>query len=81
LNKAWRSFGGDSFPEKSSKIIRQNSIPETNNKGAKVTRPVRLIFLTVNEDADFARAALDAGGLGYVVKAPLASDPLPAIRA
>ena len=41
---------------------------------------MRLIFLTVNEDADFARAALDAGGLGYVVKAPLASDLLPAIR-
>ena len=32
-------------------------------------RPARLVFLTVHEDADFARAALDAGGLGYVVKA------------
>jgi len=42
---------------------------------------VRLIFLTVNEDADFARTAVDAGGLGYVVKARLASDLLPAIRA
>jgi DNA-binding NarL/FixJ family response regulator len=41
----------------------------------------RLVFLTVQEDADFARAALDAGGLGYVVKARLASDLLPAIRA
>ena len=37
-------------------------------------RPARLVFLTVHEDADFARAALDAGGLGYVVKARLASD-------
>ena len=44
-------------------------------------RPARLVFLTVHEDADFARAALDAGGLGYVVKARLASDLLPAIRA
>ena len=44
-------------------------------------RSVRLVFLTVHEDADFARAALDAGGLGYVVKARLASDLLPAIRA
>jgi DNA-binding NarL/FixJ family response regulator len=44
-------------------------------------RPARLVFLTVYEDADFARAALDAGGLGYVVKARLASDLLPAIRA
>ena len=42
---------------------------------------VRLIFLTVHEDADYARAAVDAGGLGYVVKARLASDLLPAIRA
>ena len=44
-------------------------------------RPARLVFLTVHEDADFAQAALDAGGLGYVVKARLASDLLPAIRA
>ena len=44
-------------------------------------QPARLVFLTVHEDADFARAALDAGGLGYVVKARLASDLLPAIRA
>jgi hypothetical protein len=29
-------------------------------------RPARLVFLTVQEDADFARAALDEGGLGYV---------------
>jgi DNA-binding NarL/FixJ family response regulator len=42
---------------------------------------VRLVFLTVHEDTDFAQAALDAGGLGYVVKARLASDLLPAIRA
>jgi DNA-binding NarL/FixJ family response regulator len=44
-------------------------------------RPARLVFLTVREDVDFAQAALDAGGLGYVVKARLASDLLPAIRA
>ena len=44
-------------------------------------RPARLVFLTIHEDADYARAALDAGGLGYVVKARLASDLLPAIRA
>ena len=44
-------------------------------------RPARLVFLTLHEDADFAQAALDAGGLGYVVKARLASDLLPAIRA
>ena len=43
--------------------------------------PARLVFLTVHEDSDYARAALDAGGLGYVVKSRLASDLLPAIRA
>jgi DNA-binding NarL/FixJ family response regulator len=41
----------------------------------------RLVFLTVHEDADFAQAALDAGGLAYVVKGRIASDLLPAIRA
>ncbi|MGA7392092.1 MAG: response regulator transcription factor [Terrimicrobiaceae bacterium] len=44
-------------------------------------RPARLVFLTVHEDADYARAAFDAGGLGYVVKPRLASDLLPALRA
>jgi DNA-binding NarL/FixJ family response regulator len=34
-------------------------------------RPARLVFLTAHEDADFAQAAIDAGGLGYVVKARL----------
>jgi DNA-binding NarL/FixJ family response regulator len=43
-------------------------------------RPARLVFLTIHEDADYARAALDAGGFGYVVKARLATDLLPAIR-
>jgi DNA-binding NarL/FixJ family response regulator len=38
--------------------------------------PARLAFLTVREDADFALAAFDAGGLGFVVKARLASDLL-----
>ena len=41
--------------------------------------PARLVFLTVHEDADYPRAALDAGGLGYVVRTRLASDLLPAI--
>jgi DNA-binding NarL/FixJ family response regulator len=44
-------------------------------------QPARLVFLTIHEDADYARAALDAGGIGYVVKTRLASDLLPAIRA
>ncbi len=43
----------------------------------RLHQPARLVFLTVHEDADYARAALDAGGLGYVVKTRLASDLLP----
>ena len=50
------------------------------NSGARSVLPASS-FLTVYEDADYARVALDAGGLGYVVKTRLASDLLPAIRA
>ncbi len=42
---------------------------------------IKLVFLTVHEDADFARAAYATGALGYVVKSRLASDLLPAVRA
>ncbi|HVM51006.1 MAG TPA: response regulator transcription factor [Candidatus Acidoferrum sp.] len=34
----------------------------------------KLVFLTVYEDADFAREAMAVGGEGYVVKSRLASD-------
>ncbi len=39
----------------------------------------KLIFLTVWEDADFAREAMDLGADAYVVKSRLASDLIPAI--
>jgi DNA-binding NarL/FixJ family response regulator len=39
----------------------------------------RLIFLTVWEDADFAREAMSLGADAYVVKSRLASDLIPAI--
>jgi len=39
----------------------------------------KLVFLTVWEDADFAREALALGADGYVVKSRLASDLIPAI--
>jgi hypothetical protein len=45
------------------------------------THQVVTVRLPTTEDADVAQAALDVGGLGYVVKARLASDLLPAIRA
>ena len=41
---------------------------------------VRIIFLTVHEDPDFASEALATGALGYVVKPHLATDLLVAIN-
>jgi DNA-binding NarL/FixJ family response regulator len=40
----------------------------------------KLVFLTVHEDPDYVRAALEAGGVAYVAKARLATDLLPAIH-
>ena len=40
----------------------------------------RVVILTVHGDPDYARAALEAGALGYVVKSRLASELLPALR-
>lgn len=42
---------------------------------------VKTIFLTVHDDADFVRAALDAGVLGYVIKSQMARDLIPALTA
>ncbi len=40
----------------------------------------KIVFLTVHDDADYARVALASGALGYVVKCRLASDLLLALR-
>jgi len=40
----------------------------------------RIVFLTVHADADYMRAALGTGALGYVLKSELASDLLPCLR-
>ena len=40
----------------------------------------RIVFLTVNEDSDFVRAALRTGALGYVVKSRMATDLCSAIN-
>jgi len=42
--------------------------------------PGRVVFLTVHDDADYARAGLAAGGIGYVVKSRLATDLVPALE-
>lgn len=41
----------------------------------------RVVFLTVNDDAEYARAGFAAGGRGYIVKSRLATDLLPALEA
>lgn len=41
----------------------------------------QVVFLTVHEDADFARATFATGALGFVIKPRLASDLLTAVRA
>lgn len=40
----------------------------------------KIVFLTVHDDPDFARAALALGNVGYVIKPRMASDLIPAIR-
>lgn len=41
----------------------------------------KVVFLTINADREFVEAALSAGALGYVLKASLATDLVPAIWA
>ncbi len=40
----------------------------------------RIIFLTIHDEPAYLRAALDAGGNGYVIKSRLASDLCLAVR-
>ncbi len=40
----------------------------------------RIVFLTVHDDPEFAREALEVGALGYVIKPRIASDLLAAIK-
>jgi DNA-binding NarL/FixJ family response regulator len=44
---------------------------------AKRGSTMKVIFLTVNEDCDYIRAAFECGGVGYVIKRRMAAD-LPA---
>ena len=41
---------------------------------------IKIVFLTVHEDADIVAACLSAGARGYVVKALMGSDLVPAIN-
>lgn len=46
----------------------------------KTGASVKLVFLTVHEDAEFVRACFAEGALGYVKKSRLGTDLIPAIN-
>jgi DNA-binding NarL/FixJ family response regulator len=61
------------------------SMPQLNGIEAAIRlretgSEARIVFLTVNEDSDFVRAALRTGALGYVVKSRMASDLCAAVN-
>lgn len=47
---------------------------EAANELKRLGSDVKIVFLTVNEDQDFVRAAFDAGACAYVLKRQLATD-------
>ncbi len=53
---------------------------ETAHRLKEAGAKARIVFLTVHDDPDFAREALEAGALGYVIKPRIASDLLAAIK-
>ncbi len=66
-------------------LILDVSMEDLN--GFEITRrlreqncPAKIIFLTVYEDLDFIRAALDAGASGYVFKSRMNTDLRTAIN-
>jgi len=67
-------------------IISDISMPELNGVEAleelKRTDPdVRLVFLTMHHNTAYARRALDAGALGYVLKHSATEELIMAVRA
>ncbi len=53
---------------------------ETAHRLKEAGSETRIVFLTVHDDPDFAREALEAGALGYVIKQRIASDLVAAIK-
>ncbi len=53
---------------------------ETAHRLREAGAEARIVFPTVHDDPDFAREALEAGALGYVIKPRIASDLLAAIK-
>jgi DNA-binding NarL/FixJ family response regulator len=50
---------------------------ELRSRGTRV----KIVFLTVHEDADILATCVAAGGLGYVVKVLMETDLIPAMKA
>jgi DNA-binding NarL/FixJ family response regulator len=53
---------------------------ETARRLKEAGSETRIVFLTVHDDPDFAREALEAGALGYVIKQRIASDLVAAVK-
>jgi DNA-binding NarL/FixJ family response regulator len=53
---------------------------ETANRLKRSGSTAKIVFLTIHEDLDFVRAALNTGALGYVVKRRMVSDLRLAIK-
>ena len=53
---------------------------ETADRLRQAGAKTRIVFLTVHDDPDYAREALEAGALGYVIKQRIASDLVAAIN-
>jgi len=67
-------------------LVLDISMPRLNGiEAAKLMKEAspstRIVFLTVENDPDMCRAALDTGACCYVLKARLATDLIPAIKA
>lgn len=66
-------------------VVLDLSMPVLNGiEAAKLMREAnpstRIVFLTVEKDPDTCRTALETGACGYVLKARLATDLIPAIK-
>ena len=66
-------------------LVLDISIPvmngiETADRLRQAGAKTRIVFLTVHDDPDYAREALEAGALGYVIKPRIVSDLLVAIK-
>ena len=53
---------------------------ETAHRLMEAGTKTRIVFLTVHDDPDYAREALETGALGYVIKPRIASDLMAAIN-